>query len=202
MVLDVWIIFKGGKRNTHGGGWTVPHVVVLHQFLVLSVLLIMLIYSLVIQVCVNVVDNLSFALIARLSIVDHILQGIIVVHLFFHVVFLFLRDLVSESFCVVVLIDLILVHVQRLNFLCCVLVLTNSVHIDLILINVVHNKITWVQPNDSFTIRLDFNGKHYRPVLHVDESRNFGKGLILHFLGKFDPVNLMTHSLGILRQPS
>ena len=93
----------------------------------------------------------------------------------FFIIYIFIIFIVSGLFTckseiIIVLCDLIFIHVKNLDFISRFLILTNQVNMDLVLLNIVYNEVTWIQSNDSSTICFDFKRKQNTGVLLVDKT--------------------------------
>lgn len=151
MVLNVGILERS-QRLTNDGPCILRavHVIVIHHFLVLPLLLVDLV-----AVCESQrVHTNVLLLINRATLVIVALSVLVLVP-----VIALLKTLGQVA------IGLLLGHLERFNLLSLIGAGANNVDVDLIVDDVVDDEVARVEPNDGVPVRLDLYGKDDAVVL-------------------------------------
>ena len=100
-----------------------------------------------------------------------------------------------------VLVDLLLVHFERLNHHCRIWVWTDTINVNLVFLDTVNKEVCWIQSNDSALIAVNFDGKNYSPQSLVDQAHQFREVAILHPGREAAAIDLVVHTLNVLGDP-
>lgn len=149
MVLYLRVLQGGeGLTDDRSSVLRTVHVIIIHHLFVFPFLLVDL---------VTVSDRPHGVHASSLLLID--LRVLLIIFTLPILVFVLIVVSLFQTFGEVT-VGLLLIHIKRLNLLSLVGARANNVYINLIVDDVIHHKVAWIQPNNCLPVRLDLDCEH------------------------------------------